>query len=76
MTLLCIAGHHNIFSDILFVIKLRHLAVSCLDYGLGMGHSGAHLYDNGSIVFFGNIKGQFGILQSFLGICGLYHGNL
>ena len=76
MALDCIAGHHDVLRDVLFVSFLRNGALPGLHHGLGMGDPGTHLQKNRCIELLRDLISQFRKFQGLGGIRRLQHGNL
>ena len=77
MTTLCVARHHNILGNVLFIGLYRRCdALARLHNALGMCHTGAHFQDNRGIKLFRQFKGTHGKFPCFRGIRRLQHRNL
>ena len=72
-----IAGHHNIFSDVLLIgLTLGLCPAAGFHQGLGVGHPGTHLQQHWGIELLADRIGQLGKLQRLGGVGGLQHGHL
>ena len=72
-----IAGHHNIFCDVLFIGLLRHFHPSLgFHNALGMGNAGAHPQQHRGVILLGKGKRSLYEVLGFLRIRRLQHGNL